>query len=239
MSKELLKFRWIISLMVFLAVLVLAPMESSAQEPYQVSIYSVDFGFVGIDYKIYYTYKIRNLRRKPITIDSLKVNCDCTTVIYDKKVLKAGETSNLKLTFDTKDFYGPVNRKFEVFLGLPEHRVVTLFYKAHVGQWINGLKPDPFSVFLLPTQNKQSIKITNKFFDDLKVEIEHQNDDYFSLEIVNGKANKEEQLEILLKVAPDLAKGTYYSNFTMKVTGKLQDKDESSFLTIPVKIVRF
>ena len=77
---------------------------------------------------------------------------------------------------------------------------------------MNGLKPEPFSVFLLPGQKEQSIKISNRLFDELQVEIEKQHDDTFTLEIKKEKAGKEEQMEIVVKPSPELKKGTYLSN---------------------------
>jgi hypothetical protein len=219
------------------SVFLLSAAKVSSQDPFQVSEYNFDFGYVGIEYKIYHTYTLKNTRHKPFTIDSVKINCDCTTVLFDKKMLNAGETVDFRLTFDTKDFYGPVNRSFQVFIGLPEKRVLYFFYKAHVGQWMNGIKPDPFAVFMLPTQKEQIVKISNKFFDELKVGIAAQSDSIFVLEVRKGKAGKDEQMEISVKPSENLTKGTYLSNFTLKITG--EEADKTTYLTIPVKIARF
>ena len=215
----------------------LMPLTGTTQEPYELSERLFDFGYVGIDYKIYHTFNLKNTRRKPITIDSLKINCDCTTVNYDKKVIGPGESVDFRLTFDTKDFYGPVDRKFQVFIGLPEPKTVQFFYLAHVGQWMNGLKPEPFSIFMLPTQKERSIIINNKAFDEFNIDIERQYDSSFTVEIKKEKVKKGGQVEVVVKPSSILEKGTYLSNFTLKVTNP--EEGETSYLTIPVKIARF
>lgn len=209
----------------------------SGQDVIKVVEESFDFGQVGIDYRIFHTFKIINTGIKDIKIDSVDVLCDCSSVLYDKKSLGAKDTLELKLKFDTRDFYGPVSRKMLVFLSLPEKKTISLVYLAEVGQWKDGLKPDPFAIFMLPTHKQQSVKINNKFFESLDAEILNINDDYYTVEIVNNGAKKGEAIELLIRPKADLSKGTYFSNFTIKVTG--DDKSSPANLTFPVKIARF
>jgi hypothetical protein len=218
-------------------ILFTADFSANGSEPFRTSEQVYDFGYVGIDYRIFHNYVIVNTSRKDIRIDSVDVLCDCSSVIYDKKVLKPGDSVLLKLTFDTKDFYGPVNRKLNVFLSIPEKRVISFFYLAEVGQWKNGLKPHPFAVFLLPNHKQQSIKITNRVFESIEAHIHNKNDDYFNVEIPKGGAKQTEELEIVVKPGDNLNKGTYLSNFTLKIT--TDDPENPAFLTIPVKIARF
>ncbi len=206
------------------------------QSRYILSEQVFDFGYVGIDYKIFHNYKLINTSPKPIKIDSVDVLCDCSSLSYDKKVLGPNDTLIMKLTFDTKDFYGPVNRKFIVFLSLPEKETVSFFYLAEVGQWKNGLKPNPLAIFMLPTHTEKSLQITNKIFEYMKAEIQDQQDDFFTVKFLKEDAKIGEVLEISAIADKSLAKGTYLSNFTLKITA---DDNEPAFLTIPVKIARF
>ncbi|MGH8015485.1 MAG: DUF1573 domain-containing protein [Candidatus Zixiibacteriota bacterium] len=208
-----------------------------SQDPWKVSEQMFDFGYVGIAYTIFHDFKIINTGRKPIQIDSVDVLCDCSSVLVDKRLLRPNDTAVFKLTFDTKDFYGPVNRKFHVFVSIPEKRVVTFFYLAEVGQWKNGLKPNPFSVFMLPTHKQQSVRITNRFFDSIKAEIENIHSGFFTVEFVRDNAGKDEVIEMSVIADEGLIKGTYLSNFTVKIT--TDDPENPAILTIPVKIARF
>lgn len=224
------------SLAVFAVSLFIA-VSGHSQESIRLPEEFYDFGHVGIDYRIFHTFKVINTGIKDIKVDSVNVLCDCSSVLYDKHVLGPNDTLELKLTFDTRDFYGPVNRKLLVFLSLPEKRVVTFIYLAEVGQWKDGLKPEPFALFMLPTHQQQSLKITNRYFDSITGEIQDKNDDFFDVEFVKDDAGKEEALEIRVVPHQDLKKGTYLSNFTLKVTA--DDKDNPTYLTVPVKIARF
>ena len=196
-----------------------------------------DFGHVGIEYKLFHKFKVINSGSKLIKIDSINVPCDCSTVRYRKDSIKKGDTLDFILTFDTKDFYGPVNRKFKIYLSVPEKKTISLIYLANVGQWMNGLKPNPFSIFFLPTHKKKTVKIPNKYFDKISLELERQYDNSFTVEIIKAEAERGEKLELSLSPNPELGKGTYLSNFTLKViTG---EDEEATILTIPVKIARF
>ena len=196
-----------------------------------------DFGHVGIEYKLFHKFKVINSGSKLIKIDSINVTCDCSTVRYRKDSIKKGDTLDFILTFDTKDFYGPVNRKFKIYLSVTEKTTISLIYLANVGQWMNGLKPNPFSIFFLPTHKKKTVKIPNKYFDKISLELERQYDNSFTVEIIKAEAERGEKLELSLSPNPELGKGTYLSNFTLKViTG---EDEEATILTIPVKIARF
>ena len=206
-------------------------------DPYKISEQVYDFGQVGIDYKIFHNFKLTNISQKAFQIDSVDVPCDCSSVLFAKKLVKPKESVDLQLTFDTKDFYGPVNRKFIVFLSIPERRTIILFYLAEVGQWKNGLKPEPFAVFMLPTHKQQTVKINNKYFDKIKAEVQNIHSNEFTVELTKAEANKNGALEISVIPDPALKNGTYLSNFTLKIT--TGEGEEPTYLTIPVKIARF
>lgn len=196
-----------------------------------------DFGHVGIEYMLFHKFKVVNSGTKRIKIDSIDVPCDCSAVRYAKDLMEKGDTLDFILTFDTKDFYGPVNRKFKIYVSVPEKKTISLIYLANVGQWVNGLKPNPFSVFFLPSHKMKTVKIPNKFFDKISLELERQYDNSFTVEVIKAEAEKGQMLELSLSPNPELGKGTYLSNFTVKVT--IGEDEEPTFLTIPVKIARF
>ena len=90
---------------------------------------------------------------------------------------------------------------------------------------------------MLPTHKQQIIKINNRVFESIVAEIHDQHDDFFKVELVKNKAGKTEHVELAIVPEAALAKGTYLSNFTIKI---LTDSDPAPvFLTIPVKIARF
>ena len=231
------EFRYLNTALITIVSFLVLLSSAMGQNAYKVSEEVFDFGYVGIDYRIFHNYKLINISKKDILIDSVDVMCDCSSVLYDKKVLKPHDTVLFKLTFDTRDFYGPISRKFNVFLSIPEKRVISFFYLAEVGQWQNGLKPEPFAVFMLPTHKRQTIKIYNRVFESIEAQVHVQHSDFFKVEILKNKAAIKEQLEIAVIPEAGLAKGTYLSNFTIKITS--ESDTNPAYLTIPVKIARF
>ncbi|KAA3637781.1 MAG: DUF1573 domain-containing protein [Calditrichaeota bacterium] len=167
----------------------------------------------------------------------MDVSCDCTTVTPSDTTLKPGDTVYFDLTFETKDYFGPVNKSFTVFTDYKKRPEVQFFYLAIVGQWYNGLKPDPISLFFLPGKKKQTVKIPNKVFDEISVDYQILFNDHFTAKAVNDKAGKDEFLEFEISPSPTLPIGTNHSSLTIGITDS--DSEEKTILTIPVKLVKY
>ena len=117
-----------------------------------------DFGHVGIDFKLYHTFMYVNRTDKTVSILDLDVTCDCTTVQLSDSLIQPGDTAKFNMIFETKDYLGPTNKSFRVMTDDPTSPTLEFFYLSIVGQWYNGIKPDPVSLFFLPGKKEQIIK---------------------------------------------------------------------------------
>lgn len=195
-----------------------------------------DFGHIGIDFKLFHTFKYVNRTDKTVTITDLDVSCDCSEVNYPSAAIAPGDTAYFNLIFSTKDYYGPTTKSFTVYTTDPSYPSIKYFYQSIVGQWYDGLKPEPLSIFFLPGKDEIKISLTNRFFDEIKLVKIDQYDQIFSTEIINDEADKNETLDILVKPGENLSKGTLNSVLTLSVDN---GKEKPSIFSIPIKIVRY
>ncbi len=196
-----------------------------------------DFGHVGIDFKVFHTYSLVNRSETPIKVTRVYVSCDCSSVTVLDSLINPGDTGLFRLTFSTKDYYGPTRKSFKVFTDHPELREVEYYYESIIGQWLDAIKPSPTSLFFLPPHRTMKVTIVNPVYDQITVSIEHQYDTTFDVTLLKDNAGKRDTLELEISPHPNLEKGTYSSNVTLRV-----DKgtaDEPTILTIPIKIVRY
>ncbi|MCF3651240.1 DUF1573 domain-containing protein [Synoicihabitans lomoniglobus] len=86
------------------------------------------------------TYAFTNRSDQPVTIIDLQVDCDCTTAALPQRAFAPGESSELKLTLDTRGLEGEVNRELLVKLRHGEGagaqvKTVSLQLKALITPW--------------------------------------------------------------------------------------------------------
>ena len=196
-----------------------------------------DFGHVGIDFTVYHTFHFVNRTDKPFRITKTTSSCDCSAVTTLDSIVKPGDTAFIRLSFSTKDFYGPTKKSFTVSTDHPSMSAVKVSYLSQVGQWLDKIKPSPISLFFLPAHKSKKITIRNLAFDEIRVAVREQFDTVFEVSLLQDKAAKDQALELGVAPRPDLKKGTYRSSITLEI--EKEGGADPTILTIPVKIVRY
>ena len=196
-----------------------------------------NFGHVAIDFKICHNFYLYNIGLKSYKLDSINTNCDCSYATSSDSIINPDDTITIKLEFNTANYYGYNNKYITVYTnyqGLAHH---TFSYKSIIGQWPAGVKPNPISLFFLPSHKIKKISIPNPVLDNIKLADILQFDSTFSIEIIKNKAERGEKIELSVQPNSNLSKGTYYTNFTLYINA-VPDKGQI-ILTIPVKIVKY
>lgn len=197
---------------------------------------SYDFGHVALDFTVIANYTLYNTGPDPVRIDSVRVNCDCSQAFARDSLLDPGDTTVVRLSFETTNFFGPNNKQLAVYTSDPKRPKITMFYLSIVGQWFNGLKPDPYSLFFLPPHKKKDVKIPNVKFDRIELALAGEIDTLFDVRVTNQKARKGEHVSAEIVPSAGLRSGTYVSNVRLKI---LVPDSDPVYLTIPIKIVRY
>jgi len=196
-----------------------------------------DFGHVGIDFTVYHTFHFVNRTDKPFRITKTTSSCDCSAVATLDSIVKPGDTAFIRLSFSTKDFYGPTRKSFTVFTDHPSMSAVKISYLSQVGQWLDRIKPDPISLFFLPAHKSKKITIRNHTFDEITVAVKDQFNTTFDVTLLQDRAAKGQALQLEISPRPDLKRGTYRSSITLEI--EKEGSTDPTTLTIPVKIVRY
>jgi hypothetical protein len=196
-----------------------------------------DFGCVGIDFNVYYVYHLINHGNTAVHIKSIDASCDCSSVQCADSVIAPGDTVDCRLQFNTKDYYGKMSRHITVNSDDQREPELKMYFFATVGQWMYRVKPEPSSLFFLPGQKTKTVTLSNPDIDNLTLREIDCTDDIVVVEPVTKTADKGESIQLKVTPKPDLVAGTYQTNF--RVCLDIPGAEQSLFLTIPVKIVRY
>ncbi|MFH1688373.1 MAG: DUF1573 domain-containing protein [bacterium] len=196
-----------------------------------------DFGHVGIDFVVYHTYPYVNQSDTDIRVSKVDVQCDCTRVALVDSTAGPGDTLFFRTSFSTKDYFGPTARSFVVSLEGNDGRDIEFQHRATVGQWYYNLKPDPISLFFLPSHRSKKITIPNTEHPGISASLFEQADDYYEIKIVKREAAKGDEVSLEVIPRSDLGPGTYLSSFTMAVS--VEGGSKPALLTVPLKIVKY
>jgi len=196
-----------------------------------------DFGAVGIDFRVACDFRFVNHGTEAIRIDTADVHCDCTEARFVDSVVAPNDTANIRIIFNTADFYGPVSKSLSIRSSDPITPNLQLWYHATVGQWTYSVQPTPVSLLFLPAHKQRPLKLRNHALDFVEIDHLEYLDDKASVKILKGRAGKGEELELEIAANPQLGSGEHLTNFTIQL--KVPSDLKPLRVTIPVKIVRF
>jgi len=196
-----------------------------------------DFGHVGIGYTIYHMFPFENKTGDTIRILRATANCDCGSVVALDSIVFPGDSTFFRLRYKTKDLYGPIKRSLAIITDHPLLDTMKYHYLSIVGQWFDGLRPEPPALMFLPKKTSQTVRIPNRGFDVISLSKVIQYDSSFSVTVIEDKAKHGSDLVLEIKPRADIKQGTYTTNATLYIlTGKESDQ---TILTLPIKIVRY
>ena len=194
-----------------------------------------DFGYVPIDYKLIHIYKIKNEGDGDLHITKMIPNCDCTIAISSDTLIKPDSAIDIKIVFDTKNYYGQNNRMVTVHSDDPENPIIDLEYSSNIGLFPKFFLVEPRSLFFLRGHASKTVKLSNLSDNDLEFTLETEPDSFFSLDKASGKLESKKDVTIEVIPSDNLNKGTFHSSFRVKFNAE----PEPVLIMVPVKIVRY
>lgn len=90
-----------------------------------------DFGKVKQQQKLDTEFVIKNAGSEDLTIGRISTSCGCTAALTAEKVVKPGKTTTLKVTLETREYEGPIERSVSIASNDPK-RIKTIKVKAFV-----------------------------------------------------------------------------------------------------------
>ena len=226
------------TLISFLFLLFLGFCETWAEGTKEASITAItstwDFGYVPMDYKLIHFYKIRNDGDAELQITKLVPNCDCTSAQVNRKSLPPDSITEVKIVFETKDYYGPNTRNITVHTNDPAKPTIALQYSSNIGLFPKLYRTEPNSLFFLPGHKSKEIRLINDSDSDIQFALDLEQDSLFAVNKIHGTITPGSPIVLTVMPKENMPKGTHYSNFTVAFKGKQDVR-----LTVPVKIVRY
>ncbi len=226
-----------ISIALVTAIFLLPGAAQSGERPIDYATQVFDFGHVPIDFDFFHTYYYVNDTDHPVKILEASANCDCSTVTFTDSLFGPGDTAVFRLSFNTRDYYGPTSKAITVITDDPGNTQFKFYYTSTVGQWLNNLRPDPQSLFFLPGKKGIVVKVPNRKFDKVELTKTHQYDSTFTVEVINRTAGPGEFLELSVTPVDGLGRGNHLSTLTLELA--VPDQKKPTVLSLPVRIARY
>ncbi len=93
---------------------------------------SHDFGSVKVGTNVEYSFKFKNVGKSTLKILKTKASCGCTATDPVKTVLKKGESSEIKVVFNTTGRKGNQHKTITVITNDPDKSVIVLHIQGNV-----------------------------------------------------------------------------------------------------------
>ena len=90
-----------------------------------------DFGKINTGDKVTYDFKFKNTGEADLIISDARGSCGCTVPDYPKTAIKPGESSKIKVSFDSKGKYGK-NKKTITLVCNTKNKKEMLTIKANI-----------------------------------------------------------------------------------------------------------
>jgi len=91
-----------------------------------------DFGKALPNKSLHKDFTIRNFGSEDLEIERVTTTCGCTAALADNKVVKPGESTTLRVTLQTRDYKGRVEREILVQSNDPAQNPLKLKVQATV-----------------------------------------------------------------------------------------------------------
>lgn len=116
-----------------LLLLFLFPGFALAQES-RLLVESTDFRFGEIyqGQQLEHSFRLENTGDAPLLIEKIRSSCGCTAALLSDYQIQPGQSAQLRVTFDSTRFRGPVIKTVYVYTNDPRHRVAQFYLRGQV-----------------------------------------------------------------------------------------------------------
>ncbi len=193
-----------------------------------------DFGFVPFDYELVHFYDIKNNGNGNLYITHIGSSCDCSHGRALDTLIRPGESTKIKATFSTTDYYGKNTRTLTLNTNDPTNPVFNLEFVSLIGALPKQVEAQPNALFFLPPHKDKDVKLLNNSGSDIEVKIYMEPDSIFTVSGTELEIKSDSSVSINVTPNSDLSAGTYHSSFLVEFGTKPKVR-----VTVPVKIVRY
>ena len=179
-------------------------------------------------------YRVKNVGSSDLNIGRLVADCDCTSARALKKVIPPDSTTEIKLIFETKGYYGANTRHLTIHSDDPENPTVTIDYTSNIGVIPSQLKVSPKSMFFLPGHKPKELVLENLTDDEVEFSLILESDSVVTVSETGGKLKSGRSVSLQVAPKDDLPHGTHYSSLAVTFISEIEVRQ-----TVPLRIVRY
>jgi hypothetical protein len=193
------------------------------------------FGMIPRDAVVSHHYALTNNHKRPVTIEEIISDCDCTRVPKTPIIVAPGETYLLKVEFDTKTYVGETNRDIKVVTDYKPNPEMTIFFVSLASRLPSTVNISPRMTAFIPGKNEDEFTIENLADEKTSFTIFIDNDSLFEVSETEFTLKKGQKQTV--SVSPDwerILHGSYFSCLVLEVGRK-----EKFSVSIPIKINKY
>lgn len=129
------------------------------------------FGQVMQGKKVDHTFTFKNTGDAPLHILKVRSTCGCTAALASAKTIPPGGTGEVKVSFDSTRFHGPVLKSIYMYSDAPKLGEVHFALRGLVVQPLAVAPPQVIFAKMLPDEVKEvSINVVNNSPDELQLQ---------------------------------------------------------------------
>ncbi len=194
-----------------------------------------DFGAVPKDCIVTHHFPIINPHPDTITIVDFDADCDCTKLPETPIIILPGETKLIKISFDSKTYYGTTNREIGLMTDYPTDSLQSIYFTSVASQLPVTIRISPVSVAFIPGKEVQIITIENLVVTDSECRLRIDNDEILTVSQERFTLGRYEKIEIEVRPVKDkISDQPIYSSLTLEV-----QREDLFRVSIPIKIVSY
>ncbi|MDW7645986.1 MAG: DUF1573 domain-containing protein [Desulfuromonadales bacterium] len=104
-----------------------------AQEPrLRAETTNFRFGEIYQGQQLEHAFRLENTGNAPLLIERIRSSCGCTAALLSEYQIEPGQSAQLRVTFDSTRFRGPVVKTVYVYTNDPLHRVAQFYLRGQV-----------------------------------------------------------------------------------------------------------
>lgn len=119
------------------ALLFLLPLTALAAPEVSAEVSDYDFGEVTQGDKVDYVFRFRNSGDALLEISSISSSCGCTAALLSSKRIAAGETGEIRATFDSSRFRGRITKTITLDTNAPAQSKVVFRLRGVVNELLS------------------------------------------------------------------------------------------------------
>lgn len=195
---------------------------------------SWDFGYIPKGSRVTHTFIIKNTGEDSLKNLKARPSCGCTAAPLEKTTLMPGDSTFLEVTFNAKNFNGPVTKTIYLESNDPNNPFIDLVFTANVGAPIPNLSLTPqdvsFDTIKTLTNDVKKILIKN-INSDLKLSLSmlYPPKPWVAYKMRKKSIRPGQELELEVRLKQEPKAGEFFTSMTL-----ICDDPNKSRFTIPI-----